>query len=127
MRAAAIVLALPRRVDGASLFGKTLETVLAERPCRVVIESTPPADSTRAAPAGARAAAGGAVKALTRLTSFLLVFLGVGDHVPDGRRRRRRDGRSGSSSALLFVAAGAGPAVPARAAGDAREPLHRRG
>jgi APA family basic amino acid/polyamine antiporter len=45
MRAAAIVLPLPRRVDGASLFGKTLETVLAERPCRVVIESTP-ADST---------------------------------------------------------------------------------
>src|SRR3954453_4212473 len=45
MRAAAIVLALPRRVDGASLFGKTLETVLAERPCRVVIESTPPQDS----------------------------------------------------------------------------------
>ncbi|MGH2968557.1 MAG: universal stress protein, partial [Solirubrobacteraceae bacterium] len=44
MRAAAIVLALPRRIDGASLFGKTLETVLAERPCRVVIESTPPAD-----------------------------------------------------------------------------------
>src|SRR5215212_9512081 len=46
MRAAAIVLALPRRVDGASLFGKTLETVLAERPCRVVIESTPPAEGT---------------------------------------------------------------------------------
>ena len=41
MRAAAIVLALPRRVDGASLFGKTIETVLAERPCRVVIESMP--------------------------------------------------------------------------------------
>jgi APA family basic amino acid/polyamine antiporter len=41
MRAAAIVMPLPRRVDGASLFGKTLETVLAERPCRVVIESTP--------------------------------------------------------------------------------------
>jgi APA family basic amino acid/polyamine antiporter len=41
MRAAAIVLPLPRRVDGASLFGKTLETVLAERPCRVIIESTP--------------------------------------------------------------------------------------
>jgi APA family basic amino acid/polyamine antiporter len=47
MRAAAIVLALPRRVDGASLFGKTLETVLAERPCRVVIESTPPPASTQ--------------------------------------------------------------------------------
>ena len=41
MRAAAIVMPLPRRIGGASLFGKTLETVLAERPCRVVIESTP--------------------------------------------------------------------------------------
>jgi basic amino acid/polyamine antiporter, APA family len=41
MRAAAIVMALPRRIAGASLFGKTIETVLAERPCRVVIESTP--------------------------------------------------------------------------------------
>jgi APA family basic amino acid/polyamine antiporter len=28
-------------VDGASLFGKTLETVLADRPCRVIIESPP--------------------------------------------------------------------------------------
>ena len=41
MRAAAIVVPLPSRVSGASLFGKTLETVLRERPCRVVIESTP--------------------------------------------------------------------------------------
>jgi APA family basic amino acid/polyamine antiporter len=41
MRAAAIVMSLPRRVDGASLFGKTLETVLAERPCRVIIQSSP--------------------------------------------------------------------------------------
>jgi APA family basic amino acid/polyamine antiporter len=41
MRAAAIVMPLPRRIDGASLFGKTLETVLTERPCRVIIESTP--------------------------------------------------------------------------------------
>ena len=47
MRAAAIVMPLPRRVDGASLFGKTLETVLAERPCRVVIESTPPPSPRR--------------------------------------------------------------------------------
>jgi APA family basic amino acid/polyamine antiporter len=46
MRAAAIVLPLPRRIDGASLFGKTLETVLTERPCRVIIESAP--DSSRA-------------------------------------------------------------------------------
>jgi basic amino acid/polyamine antiporter, APA family len=41
MRASAIVMGLPRRVAGSSLFGKTLETVLADRPCRVVIESTP--------------------------------------------------------------------------------------
>jgi basic amino acid/polyamine antiporter, APA family len=47
MRAAAIVMPLPRRVDGASLFGKTLETVLAERPCRVIIESTPDAGASR--------------------------------------------------------------------------------
>ena len=50
MRAAAIVMPLPRRVNGASLFGKTLETVLAERPCRVIIESAPGA---RAGPARA--------------------------------------------------------------------------
>ena len=47
MRAAAIVMPLPRRVDGASLFGKTLETVLAERPCRVIIESAPDGDAAR--------------------------------------------------------------------------------
>jgi APA family basic amino acid/polyamine antiporter len=45
MRAAAIVMPLPRRVDGAALFGKALETVLTERPCRVIIESVP--DGTR--------------------------------------------------------------------------------
>jgi APA family basic amino acid/polyamine antiporter len=47
MRAAAIVMPLPRRIDGASLFGKTLETVLAERPCRVIIESAPGTDGAR--------------------------------------------------------------------------------
>ena len=41
MRAAAVVLPLPRRGDGSSVFGRTLETVLAERPCRVIIESAP--------------------------------------------------------------------------------------
>ena len=45
MRAAAIVMPLPRRVAGASLFGRTVETVLAERPCRVIIESTPAGDA----------------------------------------------------------------------------------
>jgi APA family basic amino acid/polyamine antiporter len=43
MRAAAVVMGLPRRVAGTSVFGKTIETVLAERPCRVIIESRPPA------------------------------------------------------------------------------------
>jgi APA family basic amino acid/polyamine antiporter len=47
MRAAAVVMTLPRRVPGTSVFGKTLETVLAERPCRVIIESRPPARPSR--------------------------------------------------------------------------------
>ncbi len=42
MRAAAVVMTLPRRVAGTSVFGKTIEMVLAERPCRVIIESRPP-------------------------------------------------------------------------------------
>ena len=49
MRATAVVMGLPRRVDGASVFGKTVETVLAERPCRVVIESQPAKAKRRAA------------------------------------------------------------------------------
>lgn len=39
IRARAIVMPLPPRTGGGSLFGRTLETVLAERPCRVIIES----------------------------------------------------------------------------------------
>ena len=50
MRAAAVVIGLPQRVAGTSVFGKTVETVLADRPCRVIIESQPPAVG-RAAPA----------------------------------------------------------------------------
>ncbi len=38
MRAHAIVMPLPAR-SGTTLFGKTVETVLAERPCRVIIEA----------------------------------------------------------------------------------------
>jgi APA family basic amino acid/polyamine antiporter len=44
MQARAIVMALPpRRAGGAgaSVFGRTVETVLAERPCRVIIQSDP--------------------------------------------------------------------------------------
>jgi APA family basic amino acid/polyamine antiporter len=49
MRARAIVLPLPRRSSGQPLFGKTLETVLAERPCRVIVESAPADDGARRA------------------------------------------------------------------------------
>src|SRR4051795_7295244 len=40
LRAQAIVAPLPPRTGG-TLFGKTLETVLADRPCRVIIQSDP--------------------------------------------------------------------------------------
>ena len=39
IKARAIVMPLPLRTGGGSIFGRTLETVLAERPCRVIIES----------------------------------------------------------------------------------------
>ena len=41
IRARAIVMALPPRRAGSSIFGKTIETVLSERPCRVIVESSP--------------------------------------------------------------------------------------
>ena len=50
MRAQAVVLPLPARTGG-SVFGKTVETVLAERPCRVIIHS----NGAGADDAGARA------------------------------------------------------------------------
>jgi basic amino acid/polyamine antiporter, APA family len=40
IRARAVVMSLPPRRAGMSLFGKTLETVLSERPCRVIIDSS---------------------------------------------------------------------------------------
>jgi len=50
LRAQAIVMPLPPRTPGAgSLFGKTLETVLAERPCRVIIQSDAAAGPARPA------------------------------------------------------------------------------
>jgi APA family basic amino acid/polyamine antiporter len=42
IEARAIVMPRPQKRPGASLFGRTLETVLEERPCRVIIESQPP-------------------------------------------------------------------------------------
>jgi basic amino acid/polyamine antiporter, APA family len=49
IRARAIVMSLPPRRTGASLFGKTLETVLSERPCRVIIDSSRGLESGRRA------------------------------------------------------------------------------
>ena len=40
IQARAIVMSLPPRRTGATLFGRTLEYVLSERPCRVIIESS---------------------------------------------------------------------------------------
>jgi basic amino acid/polyamine antiporter, APA family len=40
LHAQAVVMPLPPRTGG-TLFGKTVETVLAERPCRVIIQSDP--------------------------------------------------------------------------------------
>ena len=105
MRASAIVLPLPRRVDGASLFGKTLETVLAERPCRVIIESAP--DSRRAARRAGHRAGARAVSGATQLLSALMIVIGVAIIV-------RTLAAGGGALALglllgvLFVAAGAG-------------------
>ena len=44
IRARAIVMSPPPRRPGNSIFGRTLEYVLAERPCRVIIESPPAGD-----------------------------------------------------------------------------------
>jgi basic amino acid/polyamine antiporter, APA family len=49
IRARAIVMALPPKRTGSSVFGRTLETVLAERPCRVIIDSSPAAPARAAA------------------------------------------------------------------------------
>ena len=46
--ARAIVMPRPRKRPGSTLFGRTLETVLEERPCRVIIESEPMSDRPRA-------------------------------------------------------------------------------
>jgi APA family basic amino acid/polyamine antiporter len=52
--ARAIVLPLPAR-SGSTVFSKTVETVLAERPCRVIIQVDPSAGHS-AVPAPARVA-----------------------------------------------------------------------
>jgi APA family basic amino acid/polyamine antiporter len=49
IKARAVVMQLPPRRTGSSLFGKSLETVLAERPCRVIITSSRGLSSAKAA------------------------------------------------------------------------------
>ncbi len=49
IRARALVMSLPPRRTGKSLFGKTLETLLAERPCRIIIDSSRGLESARRA------------------------------------------------------------------------------
>jgi APA family basic amino acid/polyamine antiporter len=51
MGARAIVLPLPAR-GGSTVFGKTVETVLAERPCRVIIQADPAMRQAARVPAG---------------------------------------------------------------------------
>jgi len=49
IHAAAVVMTLPPRRAGSSLFGRTLETVLSERPCRVIVNSSRHGDEALAA------------------------------------------------------------------------------
>jgi APA family basic amino acid/polyamine antiporter len=52
MGARAIVLPLPARGGSTAVFGKTVETVLAERPCRVIIQADPAMRQAARIPAG---------------------------------------------------------------------------
>ena len=116
--------------DGASLFGKTLETVLAERPCRVIIESD----------AGRGAAAKRPITCSTTDRSSLCADMpeprdlhraddrpAVGDPGAARRRDDRPDARGGGGAlafglllGVLFIAAGVGPDLHRRAAARAR-------
>jgi basic amino acid/polyamine antiporter, APA family len=57
IRARAIVMSAPKRRPAGSLFGRTLETVLAERPTRVIIESPPDGGAPSGVPERSPAAA----------------------------------------------------------------------
>ena len=41
LRARAIILSLPPQRQGGNIFDRGIETVLSERPCRVIIQSDP--------------------------------------------------------------------------------------
>jgi len=55
INARAIVMTMPERRTGSSLFGRAIETVLEERPCRVIVESHPVQDEPGLAATGGRA------------------------------------------------------------------------
>ena len=55
MKASALVIGLRYR-DGRPLYGKTLQTVLAERPCRVIVIGEPEAARATAVSTGVGAA-----------------------------------------------------------------------
>ena len=79
IHARAIVMSLPPRRTGKSLFGKTLETVLAERPCRVIIDSSRGVDGQPGTRRGGTTI--GRVEraylATTRVLSVALLVLGL--------------------------------------------------
>jgi APA family basic amino acid/polyamine antiporter len=56
IHAAAIVMTPPRRSPGGSLLGRTIESVLEDRPCRVIVEAPPASGAKPPAPAPAAAA-----------------------------------------------------------------------
>ena len=125
MRAAAVVLTLPERIAGASVFGKTIETVLAERPCRVIIESRAAGAGTRAA---AREAEGGRMSPLTAALSGAHGRARPGHDRADDRRRRRA--ARGRDPARAAVRRGRAPAACGRSGADepargARRPAAR--
>ena len=115
MRARAIVMPLPPRGGRARCSARRVETVLAERPCRVIIQSEPAATDDRgdapAAPAcrrrgardpGARCLHRATSPAATPVLSARCSLLGVALIVA---RRGRGGGAlaSGSSLGVLFV------------------------
>ena len=127
MRAAAIVMPMPR--DGSG-FGRALETVLRERPCRVIVEADPAA-GPQATARSRRSLTGMKIGA----TTWLCVLLAVCARTVRGRRGAPREGTGRRSRvATLGVAAlqsttparRAGCAVPARGAVD-RDPARAAG
>ena len=91
IKAAAIVVGLRYR-NGVPLYDKTLQTVLGERPCRVIVVSDP-TDKPTAVP-GAAPGRGDAVNGERvyrgAVRAFSLVFVALGAAAPRRHPRQRR-------------------------------------